>query len=34
MGLSFGSITPTYRAMTLGPATPSMTPSAKKTAKK
>jgi murein L,D-transpeptidase YafK len=31
MGLSFGSITPVYRAMTLGPATPSTkTPSAKK----
>ncbi len=31
MGLSFGSITPTYRAMTLGPATPSTkTPPAKK----
>jgi murein L,D-transpeptidase YafK len=29
MGLSFGAITPTYRAMTLGPATPA-TPSGKK----
>jgi murein L,D-transpeptidase YafK len=30
MGLSFGSITPTYRAMTLGPATPSVTSDSKK----
>jgi murein L,D-transpeptidase YafK len=30
MGLSFGSITPTYRAMTLGPATPSATSEKKK----
>ena len=31
MGLSFGSITPVYRAMTLGPATPSIkTPNTKK----
>jgi murein L,D-transpeptidase YafK len=36
MGLSFGSIKPTYRAMTLGPATPApgKNQSAKKTAKK
>jgi murein L,D-transpeptidase YafK len=30
MGLSFGSITPTYRAMTLGPATPTLAKSKKK----
>ncbi len=30
LGLSFGSITPTYRAMTLGPATPSTKTPAKK----
>ena len=30
MGLSFGAITPTYRAMTLGPATPSVAPAKKK----
>jgi len=30
MGLSFGSITPTYRAMTLGPATPAVKTSKKK----
>jgi len=34
MGLSFGSITPIYRAMTLGPATPSLKPSTKKGAEK
>jgi murein L,D-transpeptidase YafK len=30
MGLSFGSITPTYRAMTLGPATPTLSKKSKK----
>ncbi|ODR98256.1 hypothetical protein AUC69_10215 [Methyloceanibacter superfactus] len=30
MGLSFGSVTPTYRAMTLGPATPSIASDKKK----
>ena len=30
MGLSFGSITPTYRAMTLGPATPALGKKSKK----
>ena len=34
MGLSFGSITPVYQAMTLGPATPSIKPPNTKKKKK